>query len=572
MTTTKGDKRAPPDLERAIDSERYKITEFLGRGCWGSVFAARDTILDREVAIKILDPTDIAKRQMQERNLDQLAAMKNEALEMQACANIVPRAFEVDRRGVPFIVMPKYETFFSDVIANPPNKGMTRWGATFGDETPLETGFFISDIIKISEDIINGLAEIHDIYGKAHCDIKPDNLAVDKNGKILISDMGTSTFASFGMSASPRDNMGYAYTRSPRLFIEGSHPKKSSDVFAFGSILYRMFTGEYIFEKEIDEAAVKGGEDSVKSFMKSLKDNSFEFDKKIEKKLGNSKIPDEFKGLIKNCIEENINDGKYLKTRFEDTVKKYLENRIKRSEFDKFKKKARSGFINGIITGTVLAGLGLGIGWLTYFAPKPDHSNKADLETQISVRELNKSETILKVECAYENIYSGRPEIGPIFQEGRYFFEKKPNEKTLIDHIITAWFKTANEMPENDFRGTDYAAFPHEWRGRLFGMKRVSGSPHLSFDGMLNELLPTYFILNQTQENVVDLEDALTATLMGTQKLREAQKSVNSCDFDKYITARDAKGQYIIPEVKQRFLRQLLYNITQALPLKVRLE
>src|SRR5574341_2152789 len=225
MSTVKEDKRAPPDLEKVIDSDRYKIVGFLGRGCWGSVYEALD-LLGRTVAIKVIDPTDIAKRQMQKRNLDELAAMKNEALELQACANIVPRTFEFDKNGVPFIVMPKYEKFFSDVLANPPHKGATKWNAALGEEKPLKTGFFVSDIIKISEDIINGLTEIHDTYNRAHCDIKPDNLAVDKNGKVVISDMGTSTYASFGMSASPRDNMGYAYTRSPKLFVNGAHPKK----------------------------------------------------------------------------------------------------------------------------------------------------------------------------------------------------------------------------------------------------------------------------------------------------------------------------------------------------------
>jgi len=573
MSTTKEDRRAPPNLEKVIDSDRYKIVGFLGRGCWGSVYEARD-LLGRTVAIKVIDPTDSAKRQMQERNLDELAAMKNEALELQACANIVPRTFEVDKNGVPFIVMPKYEKFFSDVLANPPNKNTTRWGA-LGEEKPLKTGFYMSDIIKISEDIINGLAEIHDTYDRSHCDIKPDNLAVDKNGKVLISDMGTSTYASFGMSESPRDNMGYAYTRSPRLFIEGAHPKKSSDVFAFGSLLYRMFTGEYVFEKEINEAARNGGEEAVKSLMKELKNNPYKLSEIVSKKLENSEIPIEFRKLIGDCIEEHPHDGKDLKNYFENAVKAHLESKIERSKFDEFKQKAKTGFRNGLITGTVLAGLGLGLGWLLYFAPRPDYASKTDLETQASVRKLDKSDVILEIERKYENVYT-EPNKEPRCQEGRFFFGQKESEKTLIDHIITQWYKTANEVPGNEFRNDKAgdSAFPHDLNQRWVQLRH--GNPHdvglLTYDKLLQELLPIYFALNQLNENVIDLEDTLTATLLGTQKLREAQKSANNCDFASYVSAKNAKGEYIIPENQQRFLKQLLYNISQTLPQKVRLK
>jgi len=336
-----------------------------------------------------------------------------------------------------------------------------------------------------------------------------------------------------------------------------------------------MFTGEYIFEREINEAAHNGGEEAVKSLMKGLKDHSFKFSETLDKKLENNEIPLEFRKLIKECAEEYPHDGKDLKRYFEDTVKTYLESKIKKSDFDKFKQKAKTGFRNGLITGTVLAGLGLGLGWLLYFAPRPDYASKTDLETQASVRKLDKSDVILEIEGKYENMYT-EPNKEPRCQEGRFFFGQKESEKTLIDHIITQWYKTANEIPVNECRNDKAgdSAFPYDLNQRWVQLRH--GNPHdvgmLTYDKLLQELLPTYFALNQLNENVIDLEDTLTATLLGTQKLREAQKSANSCDFANYVSARNAKGEYVIPENQQRFLKQLLYNISQALPQKVRLK
>lgn len=572
-----------PDLEHVIDSERYKIIKLIGRGCWGSVYSANDTLVGREVAIKVMDPTDIAKKQMQVRQLTEHDAMRKEALDLQPCNNVVPRTFEVDSKGTPFIVMAKYDKFFSDILNDPPFGRARKFGA-LGEEKPLKTSFFMSDIIDYFGDIINGVSEIHSVYGIAHCDIKPDNLAMDKSGKIAITDMGTSTFTSMGSSLAPRDNMGYVYTRSPVLFVDGEHPKKSADVFAVGSLLYRMFTGKYILQEEID-GAFKNGEEAVKDLMKGFvgkyHDNVIPpcdgtYLKLISKKIIMDEIPKEFRRFIKECVEERYSDGKQMKADFEMAVKQYHENRIEKNKFDEFKGKIKTEAKGCFIGGTMLAAAFVGFTWLAYIG-KADFATKRDLETQIAKRIYNKSEAILEIEQPYNAIVPAKgPDAKLIYDNLLKMHQEKHKDDTLIDRIVTEWIKTADETcnsSDNKFGFVDgIDGIPERWR-RITPEGRMSGGfVDNYYNEMLRELLPHYFAMNVVGENTIDLEDTLAATLLGSEKLNGAQKAANNFHFRNYITAKNRDGSYVIPENQQVFLKQLLYNISQKMPERVRIK
>ena len=98
--------------------------------------------------------------------------------------------------------------------------------------------------LKYLQDIAKGLGEMHSTK-RVHGDLKPDNIAVDGN-KLLLTDLGTATNANFGWTVSaPRDNMGFLYVRAPECFVPESHPTTSSDVYSWGSLAYKLFSGEY---------------------------------------------------------------------------------------------------------------------------------------------------------------------------------------------------------------------------------------------------------------------------------------------------------------------------------------
>ena len=572
-------------LELIINSERYELKEFLGRGCWGKVYAAYDKLLEEEVAIKIFSPNQTGLAQMAYRLLNsEFDAMKKEGGKLTASANIVPRRFEVDSCGKPFIVMPKYNKFFSDVLYDAFNSRNSRKvHSAFGEEKLFESGLSMDEIIKYSRHIINGIAEIHKIYKKAHCDLKPDNLAVDEDEKVLVSDMGTSTYASFVITGAPRDNMGFLYTRSPRLFAEGEHPVKSSDAYAFGCLLYKMFVGEYPFEKEIDEAVKKGGLKEVKEFMKIFYErignsgsimHSLNIHEAIDKKLKKTDIPEPFKKLIVDCIQEYCHDGESLKRDFEESVTQYLEAKVKKKAVNEFKSKLKKKLIGGVATGTVLAGLGMGLAWLIYLGPKPNYANKTDIITRVQIREADKSEVSFEIDKQYLSELTKSPKPVDYDNLLQYHLKKNKN-KTLVDKITTEWIKTASEIGSTfPLQGMDIIS-PVDYQARYHQLVPGGGVgmiPNFYLNDYIKELLTYAIDANQIGQNRIDLEDALATTYLGFYEMHRAQKAANSHEFVDYIKAKDTDGKYIIHEHRQAFLKRLVYNVSKALSQNIRLK
>src|SRR3989344_9372362 len=100
-----------PAIERkpVLRTNRYEIGKEIGRGCWGTVYAAKDNETGQEVAIKVFDPNEIAKEQMRHRNIDPYEVMRKEGGKLANLPNVVPRRLEVDEDGNRFVVMPRYE-------------------------------------------------------------------------------------------------------------------------------------------------------------------------------------------------------------------------------------------------------------------------------------------------------------------------------------------------------------------------------------------------------------------------------------------------------------------------------
>ena len=247
--------RSQGSLEGAILSGRYELVEMIGQGAWGTIYRAKDIKLKGEsIAVKVLDPAQIARCQADYREIDieENFIIKESRRGLEACGHLVRRyAGEDKQNNVSYIVMNLYgETVQSRM-----------------DRDPQSVPF---SAIGWMSDISSAIAEYHDIYEGPHCDVKPDNMVIDRRGKILLTDFGSSTSANISPMQGPRDNIGFIYTRAPRNFQKGEHPQKSYDCYAAGSLLFRLFTGKYVLEDEIDEAR-KGGEDSLNGFMAGLR-------------------------------------------------------------------------------------------------------------------------------------------------------------------------------------------------------------------------------------------------------------------------------------------------------------
>ena len=525
-----------------FSSDRYELKEIIGGGCWGVVCRGYDNELEKEIAIKLIAPDETGKKQMEERNIDLEKAAKKEAeqIELAACANIVPRKFELDDNKNPFIVMPLYNRFFSDIIDD-------------------EMG--IPWIIKYARDIAQGIKEVHEL-GRAHCDLKPDNLAYDeKKDRVLITDFGTATYATFGRTESPRDNLGFLYTRAPELFKKNSHPSKSSDVYAFGNLLYKMFTGEYVFQKEIDELIGKNGIEDINDTMDEFFEHNDYHDIAAER-IEKSDIPDEFKNLIMNCINENYYNGDRLLDSLEKSIGEYEKNRIKKDISKEFRAELFRKFKRASLTAVGVATFVTLFAWMIYFAPRPDYSQKTDFMAHAQEKGIDESNILFLREKEYD---VPEPDKKRDYEELLYYHRDIRGGNSLADKIVDIWIKTAEERGYMLNKGDNI----HVRHVNLFREEHLAGSYPYHSD-MIKDLLGYAMKINAVG-NKVDLEDTLAVALLGVQKVREAQKAANSCDFDKYVNAK-INGEYVIPAEEQNFLKALANKVSQQIPQKVRLE
>jgi serine/threonine-protein kinase len=206
----------------------YRILRKLGEGGMGVVFSADDTRLGRTVAIKVLSPTRTLDPRARERFLRE-ARFASSLDHTNICA---VHDVGVTSEGQPYIVM---------ALAS----GRTLREKLGSDGLPFE------EVREIATQVARGLAEAH---GKrvVHRDIKPENLMVTDQGaaplKVKILDFGIAKSDDLGITGEGRA-VGTVSYMSPEQ-IQGDTVGPSTDVWAFGAVLYEMITGRHPFEAE----------------------------------------------------------------------------------------------------------------------------------------------------------------------------------------------------------------------------------------------------------------------------------------------------------------------------------
>jgi Tol biopolymer transport system component/tRNA A-37 threonylcarbamoyl transferase component Bud32 len=212
----------------------YRIEAKLGEGGMGVVYKARDTRLDRFVAIKTLC-TDAAGNAERKRRFLQEA----KAASALNHPNIL-HVYDVDvGEGVDFIAMEYVE------------------GKTL-QEMIGRRGLPVSEALKHAVQIADGLATAH-FAGIVHRDIKPGNIMVNEKGLVKILDFGLAKLtdpverrdSEVTQTMSPQTEEGtivgtVAYM-SPEQ-AEGKSLDARSDIFSFGSVVYEMISGRQAFQ------------------------------------------------------------------------------------------------------------------------------------------------------------------------------------------------------------------------------------------------------------------------------------------------------------------------------------
>ncbi len=215
----------------------YEVIETLGHGGMGVVYKARDTHLDRFIAIKVLPPEKVADVDRKRRFVQEAKAAS--ALNHPNIVHIYDIG-EVD--GFQFIAM--------EYVA----------GKTL-DQMIGQKALRFNEAVRDSVQIADALAKAHSA-GIIHRDLKPSNIMVTSDGLVKILDFGLAKLTEpargdVGQTATTGANdkvetaegtvVGTTAYMSPEQ-AEGKAVDTRSDIFSFGSVLYEMITGRRAFE------------------------------------------------------------------------------------------------------------------------------------------------------------------------------------------------------------------------------------------------------------------------------------------------------------------------------------
>lgn len=206
-----------------IIQNRYEIIEEVGSGGMSIVYKAKDHVLNRFVAIKVLKPEFS----------DDTSFVNKFRIEAQSAAGLshpnIVNVFDVgEENGFYYIVM--------ELVEGITLKEYIQQNGRLSYQTALD---FIMQITA-------GIEVAHE-HHTIHRDIKPQNIIVSKSGTLKVTDFGIAKAATSNTIASSA--MGSVHYISPEQ-ARGGYSDERSDVYSLGITLYEMLTGRVPYEGE----------------------------------------------------------------------------------------------------------------------------------------------------------------------------------------------------------------------------------------------------------------------------------------------------------------------------------
>ena len=199
-------------------SDRYQIIKTLGEGGMANVYLAHDTILDRNVAVKVLRG-DLATDEKFVRRF------QREALSASSLShpNIVEMYDVGEDDGQYYIVMEYVD------------------GKTLKQILKQRGKLSITEVVDIMLQLTDGMAHAHDAY-IIHRDIKPQNIMILSNGMIKITDFGVATAMNSTQLTQTNSVMGTVHYLPPEQ-AQGKGSTIRSDIYSMGIMMYELLTG-----------------------------------------------------------------------------------------------------------------------------------------------------------------------------------------------------------------------------------------------------------------------------------------------------------------------------------------
>jgi serine/threonine-protein kinase len=215
-TIESADSRAPiSGASNPTTIGRFQVERLLGRGGMGEVFLARDPVLDRDVAVKLISG-DLDSPKSHERLVREARAAGR-----LRHPNIVTIFDTGEHDGRPFIAMEFVR------------------GETLGSLVRRQVPLSLASRLEKIEGACAGLAHAHRL-GVVHLDIKPDNLMLDESGIVKVLDFGIARVLQTGLLVT-RQLGGTLRYMSPEQ-IDGQPLDHRSDIFSLGCALFEWIT------------------------------------------------------------------------------------------------------------------------------------------------------------------------------------------------------------------------------------------------------------------------------------------------------------------------------------------
>lgn len=437
---------------------RYKIVNVLGEGGMANVYVAYDLILKRSVAVKLLrldmrdDPTAVRRFQGEAMSLTELTD-----------PHIVMIYDIGEEDGNQYLVMEYVK------------------GMDLKQYIKQEYPFSLTRVLEIMQQILQAVGDAHQ-HGIIHRDLKPQNILIDQEGNVKITDFGIALAVSSSTLTKTNTVMGSVHYISPEQ-ARGSIVTKQADIYSLGIILFEMLTGHVPYR---GENAVSIIMKHYKEAMSSVRQEEPNVPQALENVVFHATAKDlrdryttveQMDGDLRTCLSPGrANESKWLPSFENDDETKVLlppsdselsdkdqsladegfdQDQISKKTKKKWSKKKRWLFVLSFLL-VLLVGTGLSYAMIPKDTSVPQLKGMTTSEATESLKDANLK--LGKVTKKYNNTYY----FGQVIRT-RPKAKTEIKEGTLVDVEIS---KGPKKEKFGDYTGQKYSQVKKELKKR----------------------------------------------------------------------------------------------------------
>ena len=469
-------------------SDRYQIIKSIGEGGMANVYLAYDTILERNVAVKVLRG-DLANDEKFVRRF------QREALQASSLSH--PNIVEVydvgEDNGEYYIVM--------EYVEGKHLKGLLK----------KRGKLTIPEVVDIMIQVTSGLTVAHDSY-IIHRDIKPQNIMILDNGLVKLTDFGIALAMNSTQLTQTNSVMGSVHYLPPEG-ASGKGATLQSDIYSLGILMYELLTGKLPFRGETAvEIALKQLKEPMPSIRKEIPDIPQSIENIILRataKNPKNRYADarEMHDDLLTCLDESrkneikislkypeidLDDGKMLKLKNENLTKKesdeIIAKRITQKDINKNQNKSI------VILLSIFTGIVVLITSIVVLLPK------LTKKAQVTVPDVSNMTVVKAIETLQEEGFTVSPKqiekSSTVIDEGK-IISTSPSGGTnhKKGYEITLYVSTGSKSVEvEDYTGKNYL----EVKGKLeaYGINVIIEKKEMEVDS--DEDYETNIIMDQS--------------------------------------------------------------------------